>query len=97
MGEGGSGTCTVACDTASGVTLLVLTLPGVTTVAEVLQLARGRLRAAVDWDGARVGVWGVECTRERLVASGDRVEVYRELPNDPKAARRQRARRARRK
>lgn len=44
---------------------------------------------------APVGIFGVVCARETLLRTGDRVEIYRALPVDPKQARRQRADRAR--
>ncbi|HXF09080.1 MAG TPA: RnfH family protein [Candidatus Acidoferrales bacterium] len=42
-----------------------------------------------------VGVFGEVCTPETALRAGDRVEIYRPLPVDPKQARRQRAERAR--
>ena len=36
------------------------------------------------------GVFGRICRRDRPLANGDRVEIYRPLPCDPKAARRAR-------
>jgi uncharacterized protein len=39
----------------------------------------------------KVGVFGVVCKPDKLVTQGDRVEIYRSLLHDPKAARRQRA------
>ncbi|MBK6982359.1 MAG: RnfH family protein [Betaproteobacteria bacterium] len=38
-----------------------------------------------------VGVWGKRCTPDRVLRDADRVEVYRPLLADPKAARRARA------
>ena len=38
-----------------------------------------------------VGVFGRACALERVVAAGDRVEIYRPLPEDPRALRRRRA------
>jgi uncharacterized protein len=43
-----------------------------------------------EWATASVGVWGVICQGDRLLRSGDRVEIYRPLTVDPKEARRQR-------
>lgn len=45
------------------------------------------------WTG-RVGVFGQRCSLHRKLAPGDRVEIYRPLELDAKAARRQRAREA---
>lgn len=39
-----------------------------------------------------LGVFGRVCAPETPVCAGDRVEIYRALINDPKHARRQRAR-----
>ncbi len=38
-----------------------------------------------------VGVWGKRCAPDRVLRDADRVEVYRPLRTDPKAARRARA------
>lgn len=38
-----------------------------------------------------VGIWGEVVQSTRPLRSGDRVELYRQLPNDPRAARRARA------
>ena len=43
-----------------------------------------------------VGVFGRRVALDALLAEGDRVEIYRPLAADPKEARRQRARRAKR-
>jgi uncharacterized protein len=88
--------CTLVCDAPAGVVTLALTLGSGATLADALELARAQLdETLLDWETARVGVWGQESSRERILASGDRVEIYRPLPNDPKLARRQRARSAR--
>jgi putative ubiquitin-RnfH superfamily antitoxin RatB of RatAB toxin-antitoxin module len=43
-----------------------------------------------------VGVFGQAAGREKILEAGDRVELYRELAADPKAARRARVKQARR-
>jgi putative ubiquitin-RnfH superfamily antitoxin RatB of RatAB toxin-antitoxin module len=43
-----------------------------------------------------VGVYGKLVSRERILDEGDRVEIYRALAADPKAARRARVKQARR-
>jgi putative ubiquitin-RnfH superfamily antitoxin RatB of RatAB toxin-antitoxin module len=78
----------VACDTPAGLQLLTPQIPSGTTVAELLA------QLAIAWPDGRVGIWGRGCERTRLVADGDRVELYRELLHDPKAARRSRAKEA---
>ena len=37
-----------------------------------------------------VGIWGLRCPKDRLLAAGDRIEFYRPLRVDPKVARRER-------
>jgi putative ubiquitin-RnfH superfamily antitoxin RatB of RatAB toxin-antitoxin module len=37
-----------------------------------------------------LGVFGKVCAADRPLVAGDRVEIYRPLPNDPRAARRAR-------
>ena len=83
--------CTVACDTAAGLRLLTQHITAGTTVAALLA------QLTIEWPDGRVGIWGQECERARLVADGDRVEIYRELLHDPKATRRSRAKDAARK
>ena len=40
-------------------------------------------------DSFASGVWGEVCDRSRIVADGDRVELYRPLERDPREARRE--------
>lgn len=49
--------------------------------------------AAEDW---RLGIFGQQVLPETLLRDGDRVDILRPLPVDPKEARRRRARTARR-
>jgi uncharacterized protein len=65
------------------------------TIGAALAEARTRLAIgpharAIDWEGGAVGVWGVRCGREAIPADGDRIELYRPLPDDPRQRRRQR-------
>ncbi len=46
---------------------------------------------AIDLSEPKVGVFGFEVQRDQVVKEGDRVEIYRPLIRDPKAARRLRA------
>jgi len=41
-------------------------------------------------DEGRIGVWGKPVAADRVLAEGDRLEVYRPLTVDPKVARRER-------
>jgi putative ubiquitin-RnfH superfamily antitoxin RatB of RatAB toxin-antitoxin module len=65
------------------------------TIAEVLAAARLIAGDAerVPWDTADVGIFGEPCARSAVPRDGDRVEIYRPLRCDPKAARRERVRR----
>jgi hypothetical protein len=81
--------------------LFELELPPGATVGAALAAAQARCgeldpkrAAAIDWTGP-VGVFGEACGRDRALAAGDRVEIYRALRNDPKESRRRRARLAR--
>ncbi len=42
-----------------------------------------------------LGIFGTPCEPSRPLQPGDRVEIYRQLPNDPRAMRRERAAKAR--
>ena len=53
--------------------------------------------AGIDLAGAAVGVFGTLARPEQPLKEGDRIEIYRTLAVDPKAARRARAKQARRK
>jgi putative ubiquitin-RnfH superfamily antitoxin RatB of RatAB toxin-antitoxin module len=45
----------------------------------------------IDLTTQRIGVFGKLCKPERVLARGERVEIYRPLKADPKAVRRARA------
>ncbi len=66
------------------------------TVSDALNLAAADAAfAGVDCANAAVGIYGRTVARTQLLADGDRVEIYRPLAVEPKAARRSRARRGR--
>jgi putative ubiquitin-RnfH superfamily antitoxin RatB of RatAB toxin-antitoxin module len=101
--------CTVVHALAQAQWLWTLELPQDATVADALRAARvaagqsgdaGKSRSAgqpgIDWDDATVGIHGVVCGRELRFADGDRIEIYRPLTVDPRAARRTRVANARR-
>lgn len=46
---------------------------------------------AIDIPHAVVGIYGKVTVRNAMLKSGDRVEIYRPLPEEPKVARRKRA------
>ena len=90
--------CWVAYATPDRQYLWELELPISATVEEALLGARrayessGEL-APIAWDEAPVGIFGEPCDRSTSPREGDRIELYRPLTNDPKQARRERARR----
>ena len=53
--------------------------------------------SGIDLNQAAVGIFGRPAGREQLLKAGDRVELYRPLAVDPKAARRARAKQTPRK
>jgi len=49
----------------------------------------------IDLSQAKLGIFGRKVPGDQVVSAGDRIEIYRALVADPKAARRQRAGQAR--
>lgn len=45
----------------------------------------------IDMATAKVGIFSKACKLQQALSTGDRVEIYRPLLNDPKEARRKRA------
>jgi putative ubiquitin-RnfH superfamily antitoxin RatB of RatAB toxin-antitoxin module len=73
-----------------------LVLPVTATVGDALAAAAAELEfAGVDVAAADVGVFGAVVARDRPLEPADRIEVYRPLAVDPKAARRTRVNEAR--
>lgn len=71
-----------------------LCVPRGTTIRNAIERSRLAERLPeLDLAAAKVGVFGVLRRLDDLVSHGDRVEIYRPLSRDPKAARRQRSRR----
>jgi len=84
--------CLIAVDTPAEPILLRLKLPAGASVEAALAVARGQLReSTVDWEHAATGIWGIRCDRTAVPRDGDRIELYRALPADPRQRRRQRA------
>jgi putative ubiquitin-RnfH superfamily antitoxin RatB of RatAB toxin-antitoxin module len=84
--------CSVACDTPAGILLCELELPDDASIAIALQAARCALgETAADWEHAATGIYGRVVGRDHIPADGDRIELYRPLSLDPRAARRARA------
>jgi uncharacterized protein len=68
------------------------------TVADALEAAAADPDfSGIDLAHAPVGVYGKLARPEQPLRSGDRIEIYRALAEDPKAARRARVKQARRK
>lgn len=86
----------VACAEAGRQTLLPLAVPAGCRAWEAVErsgiLAR---HPAIDAAACGVGIFGVEVPRGRVLAAGDRVEVLRPLPEDPRVRRRRLAREGR--
>ena len=72
--------------------IISLRVAGGTTVEAAIR-ASGILERfpEIDLGRHRVGVFGKLAERDRTLEAGDRVEIYRPLAADPKAARRRRA------
>lgn len=65
---------------------------GTTVRSAVLQSDLHKQFSELDPFNCPVGVFGCQVNDKRPVQNGDRVEIYRPLPVDPRSARRQRAR-----
>jgi uncharacterized protein len=71
-------------------------LPATATVGDALRAAGADPAfVGIDLEGAPIGVFGAPACREQPLYAGDRVEIYRPLALDPKAARRARVQQAR--
>jgi putative ubiquitin-RnfH superfamily antitoxin RatB of RatAB toxin-antitoxin module len=84
----------VACAGAGAPVIVALEVPPGTTLRQAIERS-GVLRRCPgsELSGCGVGVYGVARGLDEAVAAGDRVEVYRALPQDPKERRRRAARR----
>ncbi len=73
-------------------TVIALSVPRGTTVQDAIALSGLAARyPEVAAQGASVGIHGRVVPRDTVLNDGDRVEIYRPLVADPKAARRRRA------
>lgn len=90
--------CLVAYATRERQYLWAVDVPLEATIAETIEAARQLAdEPDVPWDTASVGIFGQLRTRTDRPAEGDRVELYRPLPSDPRETRRQRVQQARKK
>jgi putative ubiquitin-RnfH superfamily antitoxin RatB of RatAB toxin-antitoxin module len=72
-------------------------LPAGSRVGDALLLAAADAAFdCVDLSHATLGIYGVMVGRDQILTDGDRIEIYRPLAQDPKSARRNRARAGRR-
>lgn len=91
--SGGLKRCLVVWAEAGRALQVAVDLEDDATVADVIEEARRRCGdESVPWQSATVGIFGEPCAREARPRDGDRIELYRALRTDPKAARRSRAR-----
>ncbi|MDY6955589.1 MAG: RnfH family protein [Pseudomonadota bacterium] len=94
--EGAAITVTVVYARPDQVWRVAVELPAGSRVRDALRASGlAECIGEVDLLAAPVGVFGEACERDRLLRAGDRVEIYRALPVDPKQARRRRAEQAR--
>ncbi len=85
-------TVTVVYALPDAVTEIEVRLVEGATVAEAIERSGIAARLpGVDIGGAPVGIFGKRVPRDTMLGDGDRVELYRRLIADPKAARRRRA------
>ncbi len=83
----------VACAERDRQTVLPLDVPAGCTAEEALALSGiFTLHAGIDPARCGIGIFGREVARGHVLAAGDRVEVLRPLPEDPRERRRRLAR-----
>lgn len=89
MSHGAAKHCVVAYADSARHYLWPVVLEAEATVAEAIAAARRQAQSAdVPWDSAPVGIFGEPCNRTDVPAEGDRIELYRPLPDDPRTRRR---------
>jgi putative ubiquitin-RnfH superfamily antitoxin RatB of RatAB toxin-antitoxin module len=89
--------CWVAYAAADRQHLWSVEVPCGASIEEAIAAARALAPLAhVPWESAPVGIFGELRARTDVPADGDRIELYRALPNDPRLERRERVRQARR-
>ena len=70
-----------------------LRLPRGSTVREAVECSGiADLYPDIDFSRNKLGIFGKLVEPDRALRAGDRVEIYRPLPRDPKETRRERAR-----
>ena len=82
----------VACALPARQAVVALAVAPGTTAREAVRASGIAVRfPEVDVAACKLGIWGEPVADGRRVRDGDRVEVYRPLAIDPRAARRERA------
>jgi uncharacterized protein len=96
MTESGRKRCMVAYATRERQYLWAVDVPSDATIADVIEAARQLAdEPDVPWETAPVGIFGEVRERSTRPAEGDRVELYRPLPSDPRDRRRERVQKQR--
>lgn len=86
----------VACAEPGRQTVIALEVPAGCTASEALERSNVfALHPELDPAACAVGIFGREVARGHVLAPGDRVEVLRPLPEDPRERRRRLAREGR--
>jgi putative ubiquitin-RnfH superfamily antitoxin RatB of RatAB toxin-antitoxin module len=71
---------------------LRLSLPAGASVADAIQASQFAKRFPnYPFEALKVGVYGQACATAKILAAGDRIEIYRPLSFDPMESRRRRA------
>ena len=82
----------IACALPARQTIVAVTVAPGTTAREAVRASGSGVRfPEIDVESAQLGIWGDTVADDHRVADGDRIEVYRPLATDPRAARRERA------
>jgi putative ubiquitin-RnfH superfamily antitoxin RatB of RatAB toxin-antitoxin module len=73
---------------------VILTVKGEAGMTVLEAIEKSGIRGMfpeIDPASAKVGIFGKATTQDAVLSAGDRVEIYRELIADPKAARKKKA------
>ena len=96
MSEDGRKRCVVAYATRERQYLWAVDVSMDATIAETIEAARQLAdEPDVPWETAPVGIFGELRDRSDRPSQGDRVEIYRPLPSDPRDKRRERVQKQR--
>jgi len=96
MSQGGRKRCVVAYATRERQYLWAVDVPVDATIDDVIEAARQLAdEPDVPWETAPVGIFGEVKERSDCPVEGDRVEIYRPLPSDPRDRRRESVQRQR--